>query len=301
MLTTSCAVENRYFPSINSDKTVVAVVEPVRGVLLRQKGGRLTELSYYLYVPRHLNRQQIPLVSVHGISRNAREHGEALMAFSENSGRILIAPIFSRKRFRGYQRIEGENSRADQALVDMLEKVAALTGVSTEKVDLFGFSGGAQFSHRFAMLHPSRVNKLMLSSAGWYTFPHRDQPYPYGTSTEDAMGVSLNQRMQEFLVLPMLVMVGEGDIRRDRQLRKGKQIDMLQGLTRVERAARWVRENRSQARLHKISPQMEYKVLPKCGHSFSDCVDTGGLATTIEGWLSARENEEVSASVFSTF
>ena len=43
------------------------------------------------------------------------------------------------------------------------------TGIDTRRINLFGFSGGAQFAHRYAMAHPGSVNALVLTAPGWFT------------------------------------------------------------------------------------------------------------------------------------
>ena len=46
------------------------------------------------------------------------------------------------------------------------------------RVDLVGFSGGAQFAHRFAMLYPGCVRRVVVAAAGWYTYIDPSRPFP---------------------------------------------------------------------------------------------------------------------------
>jgi len=92
-----------------------------------------------------------------------------------------------------------------------------------------------------------------------------------------------------FLHLPILVMVGARDLERDAGLRRNPQVDRRQGLTRVERAARWATALRAAAVELGIEPQVAFRQLPACGHSFADCVARGGLVGRTARWLSAPE------------
>ena len=58
--------------------------------------------------------------------------------------------------------------------------ILAFTGAAAGPFYLFGFSGGAQFAHRYVLAHPDRVAAAGIGAAGWYTFPDSATPYPYG-------------------------------------------------------------------------------------------------------------------------
>jgi pimeloyl-ACP methyl ester carboxylesterase len=244
-----------------------------------------SRLRYYVHVPRQVNPAARVLVLVHGISRNVREHVDAFAGFSRDTGRVVVAPLFSQHGFRRYQRLGRDAFRADRALLDVLEQVQTATGLSTAVVDLFGFSAGAQFGHRFAMLHPGRIGKLALSSAGWFTDPALDDRFPYGTAEIFRPGKRARRNLTSFLAIPMLVMVGEHDVSRDRGLRKEGRLDRTQGFTRLERAGRWVRSLRQAAADSNVQADITFEVLPRCAHSFDQCVERGGLVDRVASWL----------------
>lgn len=258
-------------------------------------GGNLTfclprsqrALPHYIYEPTALRRDRLPLVTVHGISRNAREHALTFAGLAERSGRLVVAPFFGRSQCPRYQKVIVDDCRADHALMATLEEVTGQSGVATERIDLFGFSGGAQFAHRFALLHPDRVQRLALASAGWYSFPTLEEPFPYGFSAESDEGLHIVAGFDGFLQIPTLVLVGEQDVERDTGLRKGKRIDSLQGFTRIERAARWVQAIRSEARKREIRASIELQLLEGCGHSFVDCVARASLPQRVVRWFDA--------------
>ena len=243
-------------------------------------------IPYYLYVPSRVDPTARPLVVVHGISRRAHVHLAAFAPFAETSGRVLIAPLFSKARCKRYQQLVVDPCQADKALFATLRAVAAKTGHDMDQVDLFGFSGGAQFAHRFAMMYPERVGRLAVASAGWYTLPDYEEAYPYGLAVAVDRRARFRAKLPDFLAIPTLVMVGEKDLGREDSLRQLPALDKRQGLTRVERAARWAQAIRQAAADRSIPAEISFRVLPGCGHSFEDCASDGGLVDLVTTWLS---------------
>ncbi|MEM8589255.1 MAG: alpha/beta hydrolase [Pseudomonadota bacterium] len=242
-------------------------------------------VPYYLHVPRRIDPTARPLIAVHGISRRAGAHLEAFAPWAERTGRILIAPLFAEKQCRRYQRMLVDRRRADHALFAVLKDVEATTGRTIDRFDFFGFSGGAQFGHRLALMYPDHIGRLALASAGWYTFPDQAVAFPYGLSPGEGWAGAFRARLPDCLSIPILVLVGERDVLRDSALRKRTWVDERQGRTRVERAARWTMAMRDAARWRGIEPTIDFQTLPRSGHSFEACVDDGGLVELVTGWM----------------
>lgn len=211
------------------------------------------------------------LVLVHGISRRLDQLIAAFVAAADRHDMILVAPFFDKGSYGQYQQvIDRKGNRSDLALFEILDAVKQETGADTGKVHLFGFSGGAQFAHRFALLHPDRVASMTLASAGWYTMPTRKQPYPMGTGTHPLPFGRFDLR--NYLAIDRHVLVGADDIVRDETLRQSGRVDRLQGLTRVDRAERWVRAmNRRSERMGSYPQNSSFQLLPGVGHSFEEC------------------------------
>ncbi len=276
---------------------VFATAEPeVRSAASMPAPGRILArpappdgVRYFLYMPARRSTSARPIVLVHGISRNADDYMAAFAPLAERSGRLLIAPVFDERTCRKYQKVRAGGLRADRMLLAVLKDVARVTRAKTDKIGLFGFSGGAQFAHRFAMLHPGRVARLVLSSAGWYTFPTDGERFPYGIrSKSDAIG-RFGKRLDRFLAIPTLVLVGEFDTARDARLRKERVIDSQQGRTRVERAARWAGAVRDAAEQRGIAARIAFQILTGCGHEFGECASKAGLAQRAIEWLLADD------------
>lgn len=233
---------------------------------------------YYLHVPAGNTEGAPVIVVVHGISRNALQHVRAFGSQAARQGFVTIAPRFSRQAFPGYQRLgrcgAGGTSIPQAALEEILGEAHAATGADTSSVFMSGFSGGAQFAHRFALCTPGRVRGLVLASAGWYTFPDTLEPFPRGVGTAPlAQGLDVARLLQ----VPTLVVVGDQDTRRDGAFNASGALDLQQGRTRVERGRNWVDAMQKAADRAGEGPHFSFGTMPGCGHNFRQCATQGGL------------------------
>lgn len=246
----------------------------------RAGSGRLG-LPCWLAIPAGFDPGSAPLVAVHGIRRNAKLQAELFGKVAAASGQAVIAPLFAEEPWCLYQQVV-RKGRADLALLGLMNELR-LSGIwNTEKFYLSGFSGGAQFAHRFAMLYPHLIAGLSVASAGWYTFPD-NAPFPYGLGLrperKDDWGQRMESRLNEFLHIPMKISVGALDGKRDANTRSGSEIDQQQGTNRIERAHRWKKAVIQAAHDRNLpAPDVEFKLLPDSGHDFGECVKNGGLA-----------------------
>jgi len=101
-----------------------------------------------------------PPIAVHGIGRGARDQAAAFAARASALGRPVIAPEFGVVRWPLSQQAV-RKGRAGRVLLALIEAVRRAAICRTARVDLFGYSGGTQFVHRFAMLHPHLVRWLI--------------------------------------------------------------------------------------------------------------------------------------------
>jgi pimeloyl-ACP methyl ester carboxylesterase len=227
---------------------------------------------FFFYRARNESPGAPIVVSVHGIARNAAVHTYRLIDEAERYGLSILAPLFEKDLYGQYQQLLDTRTgqRADLALFDMLQAARRLSRADTDRVFLFGFSGGAQFSHRLVFAHPARVRSAIHVSAGWYTFPDQAKPYPKGLSEPSPIDFDLANAFN----VPQHVIVGDRDIERDSSLRQSARLDEYQGSTRLERARRWV------GAMTKASPHGEgpsLQLIPGVAHSFVDAVEIGSL------------------------
>jgi pimeloyl-ACP methyl ester carboxylesterase len=270
--------------SPRSASTAQAAVERElpRGQILRRTLRQDPKQEYLLYVPHHAGRGAPILVTVHGISRNVDEHAKLFAPYAEEHDVVLIAPFFTDERNAGYQRLhkEGAGMRSDRALDAIVEEVAAATGADGRKFRLFGFSGGAQFAHRYTLAHPERVIGAAIGAAGWYTFPDPRTPYPYGLgASADRSDLSFDP--DRFLRVPIAVFVGDEDIKGGESLRRNDQVDHQQGTTRLERARRWVAAMNDAARSRGLPPPASCHEVAGIEHSFRQFMTEGDLGERV--------------------
>lgn len=240
-------------------------------------------ISALVSEPRARNVAAPPLLALHGISRDVEETFDAFRPAANEAGRVLIAPEFSRKSWRVFQRIT-DRTRPDIALLEVLTMLRDADIIDRRPLDIFGFSGGAQLAHRWAMLYPHMVASLHISSAGWYTSPRMDVPYPYGLRCSDksekdqAWRQRMTRGLDAFLRLPINIYVGEKDcIEEDAALRRNAVLDAAQGCERRMRARRYRDALLAATEARDIEPAIKFHELPGCGHSFAQCARSGNL------------------------
>lgn len=240
-------------------------------------------LGAFVSEPADASKGAAPLLLLHGISRDAEALFEAFLPAASAAGRIVIVPEFTREAWRVFQRITAR-TRPDIALLELLAFLRATNIIDSAPVELFGFSGGAQLGHRFAMLYPHMISSLHISAAGWYTLPRSDIPYPYGLSAEDAQEKDLiwqrrmSQGLDAFLRLPISISVGALDNQQeDPTLRRNDVLDASQGADRLTRARSYQDAIEAVAKERGVTASVRFNELPGCGHSAMQCIETGGL------------------------
>jgi poly(3-hydroxybutyrate) depolymerase len=143
--------------------------------------------TYYLHVPGAALSRPGPggyplLVVVHDTTRNAAACRYAFAKFADSRGCLVLAPLFPETATQpadpdNYKFIAARQFRFDQILLDMVAEVARTYPVVTDRFLLHGFSGGAQFAHRFLYLHPERVAAVSIAAPGRVTPLDFSQPW----------------------------------------------------------------------------------------------------------------------------
>ncbi|BCR05832.1 hypothetical protein DESUT3_29010 [Desulfuromonas versatilis] len=243
-------------------------------------------LEYFLYLPRGGSAGRPLFVAVHGISRNAWEHAQAFAPLAERYAVPLVAPLFSQKDFPAYQRlVEGSGAqRPDLVLERLVEEVGMLSGARTDRLRMFGFSGGGQFVHRFALVHPRRVARYAMGAPGWYTFPDEARRFPRGWRPSRRLpGLCLKPR--RCLKIPACVLVGEFDVERDEDFNTAARLDRQQGANRLERGRNWVAAMQQAARSRGLETPFRFQVLASSDHAFMTCMTAGQMGEAVFRFL----------------
>jgi len=224
---------------------------------------------YYIYAPKNISGRPKVLVSVHGITRNAIEHCARYVEHFDLNNTILIAPLFSKDRFKHFQILRADTSglRPSDALNLILKDVETKFGIETKKITLSGYSGGGQFAHRYAMLYPECVQKLILMAPGWYTFLDTEIAYPEGLQVSGEFE-DLQLYPKGLLSFPIEILVGERDNRRDKKLNCSGNIDQNQGRNRLKRSQNWTKSIIELAILRDIKPNIKMVIVPGASHDF---------------------------------
>lgn len=108
----------------------------------------------------------IPVVGVHGTGGAGRDVQRLLARPIEASFRrsaVLLCPDFQTP----YQYLLPD---ADRHLIQQIAEIED-DRLQKDRLLLYGFSGGAQFCHRFAMRHPHRVGACVALASGCWTDP----------------------------------------------------------------------------------------------------------------------------------
>ncbi|MCG8443790.1 MAG: hypothetical protein MI723_18465 [Caulobacterales bacterium] len=175
--------------------------------------------SFGLYVPRLLSAEALEettiLVSVHGTLREQARYRDFFSEFAEYNHCIVLAPLFPCNVFgdgamTGYKYILERDVRYDRVLIEMVDEARAFLNVRNPKFLLFGFSGGGQFAHRFALLQPERLQGVSIGAPGSVTNPVSGRPYWVGTADfEERFGRAFDPKRLEGL--PIHLVIGADD------------------------------------------------------------------------------------------
>jgi pimeloyl-ACP methyl ester carboxylesterase len=247
-------------------------------------GGR-AESAAYLEVVYHEYVDPDPVVSrpvvmIPGVRSNAWRVASLLEGFARDARRHLVVPALNEVGLHGYQRLaaRGTPFGAAHALNELMRHRAIARHEPVGSIDLAGFSGGAQFAHRFALVFPDYVHRLVVGAAGWYTTLDETTEYPQGLRVDQIVRPG-KLDLVSFLHIPVLVAVGEMDIERDALLRRTPTLDRMQGRHRLARAVTWTEQVRGEAKQRGLPSLLELRILRGTGHSLTGAVDRGAFGT----------------------
>lgn len=253
-----------------------------RGELVSLRLASDPDFEYFAYLPHSARPGGAIMACVHGISRNPRQHLRMMAPLAERYGVVLVAPLFRKERFPAYQRLAPDvhGLQPDTLLRRAVREVSAASGADARRLYLFGYSGGAQFVHRFMMRRPERVVAYALGAAGWYTFPDDSQRFPYGLRRNPALGIG-ELDPAAFLQVPGLVLVGERDDRRGSALRFTNRVVAAQGDSRLVRGQRWTAAMNDAAVDRGLPAPISFETLPRSPHSFSRSMRRGAMGEKV--------------------
>ncbi|MBL4601309.1 MAG: hypothetical protein JKY84_01045 [Emcibacteraceae bacterium] len=175
---------------------------------------------YMMYVPPSYDvtkDKEYPLVVLmHGTERAPHIYLENNAKFADKNDIILLAPLFplnthGNRDLENYKLIDYKGTRYDLILLSMVDEVRSKYRIKGDKFNLFGFSGGGHFAHRFFYLHPHRLNALSIGAPGMVTFIDETSDWWVGTrDLHRKFNARLNFKKMSEVKVQMVI--GEQDI-----------------------------------------------------------------------------------------
>ncbi len=161
------------------------------GVIACQQDQRF---GYALYVPTRYQsgaKAAYPtdlIISMHGSARQIESYRNLFVTLAEALNSFILAPLFpigigEPGNIDSFKAIAYRDIRFDQILISMAEEVAQRYHLQLGRKVLYGFSGGGQFAHRFAYLHPEFLDAVAVGAPGKVTM--LDDAYPWWRGTAD--------------------------------------------------------------------------------------------------------------------
>ena len=215
----------------------VAKTTPVPAGLTEQTSRVYRGQEYYLYVPKSYDgstRYRL-LVMIHGYGRRVEEYTEEFTEFADRQRYVILSPYFPEdERFQQLGIGEEEETiRFDERTLGLVAEVGGRLNVETERFDLFGFSAGGQFAHRFLYAHPDRLRSVVVAAPGTVTVPTDRYRWPMGLRNLDSLA-KVNVDLNRVRQVRVMLIVGQDD-KDDENLRETDEANRF-GKTRLERA-----------------------------------------------------------------
>ncbi|HEX3842809.1 MAG TPA: hypothetical protein VHV80_00495 [Steroidobacteraceae bacterium] len=167
--------------------------------------------GYLAYVPQGAPRSLQTLVVIHGSDFHHEEMCRYFAALAEETGCVVLAPLFAPAGTanpdpNGFKFLRSGYAEYDRVLLDMVDQVSERFACARERFLLFGFSGGAQFAHRFLYAHPGRLHAVSIAAPGMVTLIDPGRQAWVGTQGLGALcGTDLDLQQVQRVAVQLLV------------------------------------------------------------------------------------------------
>ena len=265
--------------SPNPDPVIPADISIGEGMFILSFNNIDVEVLYY--VPESYTASSKVVFALHGGSRDAESTRNSMIQKSNEYNFILIAPKFSSSNFSlgdGYNlgnvyvdgdnptsnTLNNENEWSFSIIEPLFDSVKSSLSLENDKYNMFGFSAGAQFVHRFIQFKPNaRFDKVVAGAAGWYTVPDNTIPFPYGY--ENSILNSAN--FDNLLSSDLYIQVGALDNNPNSAGLRHNEYADAQGLNRVTRAVHFFETGQNISESNNYDFNWSLHIIQGAGHN----------------------------------
>jgi predicted esterase len=122
--------------------------------------------KYLIQLPKDysLDKTYPLFIAIHWFKGNAKQQVDEWKFFTNKEKYILLCPEFR----NGYQRLK---QAEDKKLIQIIKEAKKRFSIDGDNIFLVGYSGGAQFVHRFAFKHPEHIKAACVLAGGEYDTP----------------------------------------------------------------------------------------------------------------------------------
>lgn len=234
-------------------------------------------VDVHYYIPLKGEQGDMPIIFVfQGADRGYKYLIEAWKKEAESKNFMVFVPQFDQDKFPNsdYQEVGIMDKQhlhlkplkeTTPPLIDkMFEFVQQHTLTRQKTYRIFGHSGGGQFVQRFMLFHDSPyVDRAVISSPGWYTFPDFAQDYPYGVRNVPQV---TPERLRSYLGKDIIVQLATADTLRESFLRKTPEAE-AQGRNRLERGHQFFKYLQRVSHRSNIPLRWRKVVVPDVDHN----------------------------------
>ena len=154
--------------------------EVTSSVMMVKYNNSEKSVTYHYYVPNSKDRSFLPvIVGIPGLNQDGlRFLNNSWLGFADKYGFAIVALhlTFNRANWEKGESYQYPSAWSGNALLKILKHISEEEPINTNELYLFGISAGAQFAHRFALLHPDKCQAVAVHAAGGYTFPTKFIP-----------------------------------------------------------------------------------------------------------------------------
>lgn len=169
--------------------------------------------SWCAYLPAR--RATRTVVLVHGSDRDPVGLVRTFSTWADDHDTALVAPLFpggvpEPEDLDGYKQVLLPEFSFANILDAVQEDAIGRHGIPGGSFDLFGFSGGAQFAHRYALVRPANVRSLVVVAPGNVTLLAPGRRWWVGVDDLRDLGEG-STVAGDIRNVPVLAMVGGDD------------------------------------------------------------------------------------------